>query len=290
MRRLPVIDVAAAGLRRGLTSLPYMVAIFSAPFLLAIILEIALSLVLTEMLSDSRPLQFYIVLRPWLSLAFWGASMAMVYMALLRWVLHDEVRPGLLQLDFSRATLLAMPVVAVWFLVDHLVQNLPVTIYSMMMSARQYSVLDTSESLNTLNVLHAAAWAIRLVLSFLCFSWLVIIVQHERINIAEYFRLLGLQPVRVFLVVVLAGVLMGGMRLLYSNTADFLGIGEYIVARDVQLVMSRKEILPEIVNMLPLYFFNFLSFLIQIPPIAEAYGWVLGQKRRIPAAIVATFT
>jgi hypothetical protein len=266
--RLPIVDVAATGLRRALESLPGLLAIYWLPWLLGTVVLLILEVVAQDQLRLGWA-------PAWARSIVWAPFAAMAYLMLLRWRLDGEAPARGIFLDLGRRTWVAAPVVGAWEIADAMDAMVPVLTWLVL--TRLPSDFEWSDIALYLVALWLVAWLINGALLACLFGLMVAVLRRGWPDPRECWRLLRLQPMRLLCIALLATAAVSGLRYLGSHALAWLGAD---ALAPTSLVPWRANIRQALLAELCHFPLHFLEYAIQGSIMAEAYRRLLAMTPR----------
>jgi hypothetical protein len=267
--RLPIIDVAAAGIGRALRSLPGLMAIFWLPWLLGTIALLILEVVVQDQLRLGWA-------PDWLREIVWAPFAAMAYVMLVRWMVNGEAPARPINLDVGRQTWIATPVVALWFVASTAVNGAPLAMLRWLPLSSDTLVHQWEDVAPYFLAFRFVAWLINGALLACLFGLIVVIARSGRLDLGEHWRLLRLQPVRLFCICLLAVAAVGGLDNLGQQVLAWLGAGQLAPST---MIPWRAHVRQAFLAELPNFPVHFLGFAVQGSILVEAYRRLLAQPR-----------
>ena len=266
--RLPIVDVAATGIRRALESLPGLLAIYWLPWLLGTVALLILEVVVQDQLRLGWA-------PAWARSIVWAPFAAMAYLMLLRWVLDGEAPARAIFLDFGRQTWIATPVVAAWEIADATDAMVPALTWLAL--TRLPLAPEWQDIAPYFVALWLVAWLINGALLACLFGLLVAVLRRGWPDPRECWRLLRLQPIRLLCICLLATAAVSGLRYLGTHVLAWLGAGDLA---PTALVPWRASIRQAFLAELCYFPLHFLDYAIQGSIVAEAFRRQLAMTAR----------
>jgi hypothetical protein len=262
---LSIFDAAVVGFSRALRSVPRLLAIFWLPWLLGT----AALLVLDVVVED----QFRLGPAPaWARSIVWAPFAAVAYLMLLRWALGGPPPARAINLDVGREALLATPIVAAWLVTNDIVSAGPVPTL-MWLVPRADLFADSWDDLAVYAYAFTfAAWVVKVALLPCFFGLLVVIARWGWPDPRALWRLLRIDPMRLFCIAILATAAVGGVAALGSSALGWLHLDHL---RPDALIPWRAYIGWAFIAELPYFPLHLLDFAIEGCMLAEAYRRLL---------------
>jgi hypothetical protein len=271
--RLPIIGVAAAGLGRALRSLPGLLAIYWLPWLLGTIALLILEVIVQDQLRFGWA-------PAWAREIVWSPFAAMAYLMLLRWVLNGEAPERPINVYVGRPTWIAAPIVAVWFVAAVTVNDAPLAMLRWLALWSDWPADRWEDAIANLLALWIVAWLINGTLLVYLFGLIVVVARSERLDLAEYRRLLQLQPLLLICIGLIVEAAIGGLHVLGSQLLEWLGVGQLTPGT---MIPWRANVRQAFVAELWQFPLHFLEFAIKGTILAEAYRRLLELPRMAEA-------
>jgi hypothetical protein len=262
---LPIFDVAVVGFGRAMQSLPRLLAIFWLPWLLGTVALLILDVVVEDELRlGPAP--------AWARNIVWAPFAAMAYLMLLRWALGGPPPARAINLDVGREARLAAPIVAAWLVVNDIVSAAPVPTLIWLVPPRDLSAYRWDDLAVYAYAFTFAAWIVKVALLPCFFGLLVMIAKCGWPDPRALWRLLRVDPTRLFCIALLATAAVGGIWALGSSVLEWLRVDHL---RPQTLIPWRANIRGALIAELPYFPLHLLDFAIEGCMLAEAYRRLL---------------
>jgi hypothetical protein len=258
--RLPVVDVAVAGLSRAVQSLPRLLAIYWLPWLVGTAALIVLEIILQDQLRLGRAPE-------WARSLVWSPFAAWAYLVLLRWILWEQVPARLAILAVGSRVWLAAPIVAAWLLTFDAISAGPLSLLTWFSDAEAMA-FRWDDVTNVFNAFRLAAWLVNAALDACFFGLLVIVAGRGWLDLRELWRLLSSSPINLFSIALVAAAATGGAQHLQAYALAWLSLDQHA---SVSMIPWRANVHRAFAVELVSFPFAFLGFAIQGCILAEAY-------------------
>jgi hypothetical protein len=264
---LAVLDVAVAGVVRTVAGLPRLLAIYWLPWLLGTIALLILEVVLQD--------QVRLGLAPeWARNILWAPFSGMAYLMLLKWVFDGASAANALNYLVARATWVAAPIVALWFVAHIAVGNAPLTLLQWLVFPADVRDYRWEDTLPYYSAFALAAWLVKGALAPCFFGLIVVVSRCGWPDLRQHWRLLRLHPVQLLLISLLAAAAVDGARILGSQALAWLGAYQ-LAPRG--MIPWRANIGWAFLADLAEFPLQFLEFAIEGCILAEAYRRLLAE-------------
>jgi hypothetical protein len=262
---LPIFDAAVVGFGRAIRSLPQLLAIFWLPWLLGTAALLVLDVVVEDQLRlGPAP--------AWARSVVWAPFAAVAYLMLLRWALGGPPPARAINLDVGREALLATPIVAAWLVTNDILSAAPVPLLIRLVPRTDLFGDGWEELVVYAYAFKFAAWVVKVALLPCFFGLLVVIVRYGWPDPRALWRLLRIDPMRLFGIAILATAAVGGVSILGSSALESLQLDRL---RPDILIPWRANIGRAFVAELPYFPLHLLDFAIEGCILAEAYRRLL---------------
>jgi hypothetical protein len=271
--RLPVVDVAVAGLSRAVRFFPRLMAIFCLPWLAGTIALIVLEIILQDQLRLGRA-------EEWARSLVWAPFAAVANLVLLRWVVTGQAPARWINLDVGSEVWFAAPIVAAWLVTFDAVSAGPLALLTWF-SVAEAMAFHWDDVTDVFNAFRLVAWLVNSALDACFLGLLVVVAVRGRPDLREFWRLLSLRPIHLYGVALVAAAAAGGAQNLQSYALTWLGLDKLAL---FTLIPWRDNIHWAFAGEIVGFPFAFLGFAIQGCILAEAYRRLMPPETNNPRA------
>jgi hypothetical protein len=262
---LSIFDAAVVGFGCAMRSLPRLLTIFWLPWLLGTAALLILDVVVEDQLRlGPAP--------AWARSIVWAPFAAVAYLMLLRWALGGPPPARAVNLDVGREARLATPIVAAWLVANDIVSASPVPLLIRLVPRSGLFADGWDDLAVYLYGFKFAAWVVKVALLPCVFGLLVVIARYGWPDPRVFWRLLRIDPLRLFCIAILATAADGGMWILGSSALGWLHLDDL---RPNLLIPWRAHIGRAFVAELAYFPLHLLDFAIEGCMLAEAYRRLL---------------
>jgi len=263
---LPIFGVAVAGLRHTVQSPRYFLAVFWLPWLLGTIALLVLEVVAQDQLRlGPAP--------DWVRETVWAPFAAMTYLMLLRWVLDGAAPARAINLDVGRRTWVAAPIIAAWFVANSAASSAPGA--TLQWLGPDFDVHRWEALVAYIATLLLYFWLVKGAFLACFFGLIVVVARRGRPDPRELWRLLRLQPARLFCISLIAVAAVGGLSHIAAIVQAWLGLDRLEPAT---MIPWRANIRWALLSELARFPLHFLEFAIEGSILAEAYRRLLLER------------
>jgi hypothetical protein len=262
---LSIFDAAVAGFSGAIRSLPRLLAIFWLPWLLG-----TTALVLLDVAVENQ-----LRLGPspaWARSIVWAPFAATAYLMLLRWALGGPPSARAINLDLGREAGLATPIVAAWLVTNEIASAAPVPTLMWLVPRSDLFAHGWDDLAVYVYALTFAAWVVKVALLPCFLGLLVVVVRCGWPDPRALWRLLRIDPMRLFCIALLATAAVGGVSALGSSALGWLPLDHL---RPFPLMPWRAYAGWAFVAELPYFPLQLLDFAIEGCMLAEAFRRLL---------------